>query len=237
MRPTYFWLALVVFSGCGGSSLATTTTPVVEACPNPLEVRLGSVCADMSGSRWHVKASAPGGEYEFDVELLVGGRLRVTDHPGASLATDDWQVESNALRWYFSNRYVEYRASMNNGTVIVGEAQNLRGDSWPFRADRLTSPAECLPSELRVAEACFSLVGMQYAQADGSVLRFLHDGQVEVVGAPGAAAASNIGRWRQEGANVSIGEAQGTLTPPFDALVVGSLTLTRVPLFGSNMHK
>src|SRR5690349_12941955 len=126
---TVLVLAALPLVACGGSGSGTGSTTAVRArapytpCENPAEVRLApTVCWSPVGSRWRVVAQAPGGEYTFDVELMAGGRVRSTDVNGATPATDEWFVENDMVRIFLQNRYVEYRGTLHNGTVLVGDA-------------------------------------------------------------------------------------------------------------------
>lgn len=162
--------------GCGGATTTTTTTttagrPYVP-CENPLQVRLApTVCFDPVGSTWRVVADAPGGHYDFRISLLAGGRLRATDHPAAGPGTDEWFVEDDQLRIFLGNRYVEYRGRLQNGTVFVGEASNVRGDTWEFRADRVHEGGQCQVNELVVSAGdeagCYSVAGSRWTVASG----------------------------------------------------------------------
>lgn len=166
------YLGLVV--GCGGSMQGERAdrAGLVRAssyvpCEDPAEVRLApNVCFDPVGTRWQVVASAPGGQLDFSLELMAGGRVRATDHPAANPGTDEWIVEDDLLRIFLGNRYVEYRARLLNGSVFVGTAQNVRGDRWEFRANRERTIAECRGNELVVREGdepgCYSAAGSRW---------------------------------------------------------------------------
>lgn len=186
-------------NGTAGTTAATAEGP--EPCPNPDEVRLGNVCWSPTGSRWHITALAPGGEYAFDVELLAAHRLRSTDHPVASGATDEWFADGNTLRFFLQNRYVEYRAEISNGTVIVGEAQNVRGDSWTWRGDRVQADSGCQPGDASVGETCIALVGTQWLLHSSSGERVIHF-EAEGVLLTDSSAADGSNRWSQEGSQL-----------------------------------
>jgi hypothetical protein len=164
-------LALVV--GCGGPSGTGPggTTPVATRrpytpCDNPAEVRMAPhVCWNPAGSHWHVTSSAPGGELEFDVELMAGGRVRATDHDASSPATDEWFVDDGTLRVFLGNRWVEYRGDLTNGTLLVGVAVNARGDQWDWRGERVhggSCPAGELVAIAGDEPACYSAAGSRW---------------------------------------------------------------------------
>ncbi|MBX7194749.1 MAG: hypothetical protein K1X94_22025 [Sandaracinaceae bacterium] len=163
-------IALFGVAGCGGSTVQTeTTTPVhpYVPCENTAEVRFApNVCFDPVGSHWHVVSNAPGGQYEFEVELMAGGRVRATDHPAAGPGTDEWLVEDDELRIFLANRFVEYRGHFTNGSVVVGDAANVRGDRWDWRADRVHPGGRCLGNELLAHEGeepgCYSAAGSRW---------------------------------------------------------------------------
>ena len=166
-----FWLV-----GCGGAASTTSSTTsvlVYTPCENPAQVRLApTVCFDPVGSTWRVTADAPGGHYDFRITLLAGGRVRSTDHPAAGPGTDAWFVEDDQLRIFLGNRYVEYRGRLQNGSVFIGEALNVRGDTWEFRADRVHEGGQCLVNEL-VTQAedepgCYSAAGSRWSVQTGA---------------------------------------------------------------------
>lgn len=203
MRRTVLSLALIL-GACGGTtSQAGTETTVArgpEPCPTTGEVRLGRICWNPVGSRWHLTAMAPGGEYAFDVELLPANRLRATDHPAAGPATDEWFVDGNTLRLFLANRFVEYRADLTNGTVMVGQAENTRGDSWEWRGDRMSMTGGCQSDEADLGEICFAMAGTRWTLHEGGQSRVVHfapEGRVllDQGGAEGDT-------WTQEGTTV-----------------------------------
>ncbi len=160
-------------AGCGGATQSSSTQGTVARassyvpCERPSEVRFApGLCFDPVGTRWHVVANAPGGRYEFDVELMASGRLRANDHPAAGPGTDEWIIEDDQLRLFLANRYVEYRGRFTNGSVIVGSASNVRGDAWEFRADRMRVPHACQGNELVVRggdePVCYSAAGSRW---------------------------------------------------------------------------
>lgn len=215
--------ALVVLGGgCGGGTAAGGggTTPRAdgpEPCADASQVRLGRICWDPTGSRWHLTAQAPGGEYAFDVELLHDNRLRSTDHLAASPATDEWFVDGNVLRLFLQNRFVEYRADLTNGTVIVGEAQNVRGDAWSWRGDRMQLGGGCHETEVALTdeagETCMTVAGTIWrVRTDGGehVVQFAPGGALLVDDRP----ADEAARWSQEGARLrfTLGGAEHTAT-------------------------
>ncbi len=202
-RTFIFGLTIASLFGCGGGAAnAGETTPSTAQgpapCPTQNEVRLGSICWNPTGSRWHVTALAPGGEYAFDVELLPANRLRSTDHPMATGATDEWFDDGNTLRIFLQNRYVEYRTDISNGTVIVGEAQNVRGDSWTWRGDRMQVGPGCQPGDVSLSETCFALIGTQWLLRSPSGERVIHF-EAEGVLLTDSSAADASNRWSQEG--------------------------------------
>jgi hypothetical protein len=171
-------LATLPLAACGGAGASGTTTtarvrPAYTPCDDPSEVRLApTVCWSPAGSRWRIVAQAPGGEYTFDVELMAGGRVRSTDVNGATPATDEWFVENDVVRIFLQNRYVEYRGTLHNGTVLVGDAVNVRGDSWVFRADRRHEGSGCPDNELVATDgeepACYAIAGSRWTVHAGA---------------------------------------------------------------------
>lgn len=166
-------LSASALSACGGPTTPRVGTPSAGAerppyvaCENPREVRLAPhVCWSPTGSRWHVTASAPGGALEFDVELMAGGRVRATDDVAGGPATDEWFVQEDVVRIFLANRYVEYRGRLTNGSLLVGDVINVRGDTWDFRAERQHGGG-CPTTELATGEgeesACYSAAGSRW---------------------------------------------------------------------------
>lgn len=198
-------------SGCGGATTPTETTTARRTytpCENPAQVRFApTVCFDPVGSRWRIVANAPGGRYEFEVELMAGGRVRATDHPAAGPGTDEWFVEDDELRIFLANRFVEYRGRFTNGTVIVGEAANVRGDRWDWRADRLHTGRPCLGNELTTNDAdepgCYSAAGSRWTVTTGGrsfVVELAANGSL-TSNDPSDTTSGND-TWQQEGATL-----------------------------------
>jgi len=198
---------LVSLVGCGASATTAPTTPVnvYMPCENPTQVRLApGVCFEPVGSTWRVVADAPGGHYDFRITLLAGGRVRSTDHIAAGPGTDEWFVEEDQLRVFLGNRYVEYRGRLQNGSVFIGEATNVRGDSWEFRADRVHEGGRCLVNELVTHDGdepgCYSAAGSRWSvQVGGRSF----DVELNANGSISSNDASDTtptnDRWQQEG--------------------------------------
>jgi hypothetical protein len=234
-------LGLFVNVACGGPAAMAAREPTVspgpEPCPNPGHVRLGRICWNPAGSRWHVTANAPGGQYTFDVELLAANRLRATDHPAASPATDEWFVDGNTLRLFLANRFVEYRAELTNGTVMVGEAVNVRGDSWLWRGERVQQTTRCNRDEAELDGTCFALAGTRWTVRTGATEKVVHfdaGGQLYVDG------SENTGTWSQQGREVRFTldgrEHSATVGDSVDELRGEGWTATRIELYPPPMH-
>ena len=208
-------LLFLVVAACGSSAPSTGSTtphsrarPAYTACTEGSQVRLGpSVCWNPTGSHWHFDAQAPGGAYSFDVELMAGGRVRANDVSGATPATDEWFVENDELRIFLQNRYVEYRTTLHNGTLLLGEAVNTRGDVWSFRADRTHPSAACPANELATRAGdepgCFDVAGSRWTVNLGSTqyeIQFAADGTL-VSNNPVDLTPDDDG-WEQNGASV-----------------------------------
>lgn len=196
------FVALTSLAGCGGGGANGEGTTLVaggpDPCPTAGELRLGRVCWNPTGSRWHVTAMAPGGEYAFDLELLPANRLRATDHPAANAATDEWFVDGNSLRLFLQNRFVEYRADLSNGTVMIGEAQNVRGEGWSWRGDRMQISGGCQPDEAPSGETCITMAGTQWILRGPAGERVIHfEPEGRLLTDQGAPVAAN--RWSQQG--------------------------------------
>lgn len=210
-------LASIPLVACGGAPSGSASTlphsrerPAYTPCEVAGQVRLApTVCWSPVGSHWHVTAEAPGGSLAFDVELMAGGRVRATDVSGATPATDEWFVENDELRIFLQNRYVEYRATLHNGTMMLGEAVNVRGDVWAFRADRVHQGGTCLPSELATTRGdepgCFDVAGSRWTVNAGGreyELEFGEHGTL-LSNDPAHTTPDDDG-WEQEGANVRV---------------------------------
>ncbi len=215
LLSTLLALASLSLVACGGAATGTGTTtphsrerPAYTACDDASQVRLApTVCWSPVGSHWHVAADAPGGSYAFEIELMAGGRVRSTDVTGATPATDEWFVENDELRIFLQNRYVEYRATLHNGTLMIGEAVNVRGDVWSFRADRVHVSASCPANEVATSSGdepgCFDVAGSRWAVNAGGheyEVQFGENGTL-VSNNPTDTTVDDDG-WSQEGATV-----------------------------------
>jgi hypothetical protein len=212
---TLLALASLSLLACGGTPSGTGSTtphsrerPAYTACDVAGQIRLApTVCWDPTGSHWHVTAEAPGGSLTFDVELMAGGRVRSTDVSGATPATDEWFVENDELRIFLQNRYVEYRATLHNGTLMLGEAVNARGDVWPFRADRLHTAGTCPANEVATSSGdepgCYDVAGSRWTVTAGGAeyeVQFAENGALLSTN-PAHTTPDDDG-WTQEGATV-----------------------------------
>lgn len=210
-------LASLPLVACGGTTTGTGTTtphsrerPAYTACDDASQVRLApTVCWSPVGSHWHFAAEAPGGAYSFDVELMAGGRVRATDVPNATPATDEWFVENDELRIFLQNRYVEYRATLHNGTLMVGEAVNVRGDVWSFRADRVHVPGTCPAGELATTTGdepgCYDIAGSRWTVHAGNAeyeVQFGEDGTL--INNRATDTTTDDDGWEQDGATVRL---------------------------------
>lgn len=231
------WLfVLALACGCGG---APTGGPAIAASAaddgcGPREARLGADCWSAVGTRWAVFADGPGGQYEFDLELFAAGRVRATDQASASPATDEWFQDGPLLRVFLADRFVEYRARVTNGTVLVGQAMNVRGQRWAFRATRVFGESTCDAREARIDGTCMTVAGTRWQLEAGTepvLVEFLADGALAAGPEPSAE-----DRWQQEGASLrfSLGgrrfaaelREEATLRGTIDG--GGSFTATRV---------
>lgn len=228
-----FFACAAAVGGCGGAPAALEPAEAAadDGC-GPHATRLGAECWSAEGTRWEVLADAPEGAYTLELELLAAGRVRTTDHPTASPATDEWFQDGPLLRVLLADRFVEYRATVTNGTVLVGEAINVRGQRWGFRAQRRFSEGRCQSGEARLPnEACMTVEGTRWELTQGGATR-----SIELLAA-GALATSSADpaegdRWAQEGSTVRLtiggtvleGELEGA-----DVLRGDGFRATRVP--------
>lgn len=196
MRAAAWTLALAL-AGCGapsGPAAEVRSAPEDDGC-GPSATRLGGECWSAAGTRWEVTSDGPSGEHLFEIELLAAGRVRSTDHPTASPASDEWFQDGRLLRVFLSDRFVEFRATIENGTVLVGEAINVRGQRWSWHARRVFGESRCAPGEARVGGACFTVAGTRWQIGDGPPVELLADGVVARGGQDPAAGD----RWEQDG--------------------------------------
>jgi len=246
MRPVLLLMLGVSLAACGGPSTpgpgprdGRDPSAGGDGC-GPSATRLGRDCWSAEGTRWQVSADGPGGSYRFTLALLAAGRVRATDHDGADPAHDEWFQDGETLRVFLSDRFVEYRASVTNGTVLIGEAHNVRGQRWSFRADRDFGPGACAEDEARLDEACMSVAGTRW-DLGGRVVTFLDEGQVAVDDAEPVPDA-----WTQRGAALSFQlaaegpahEAEVSSRDTLSGTVAGAaFEATRVPTIAPVMHE
>jgi hypothetical protein len=226
-------LLACVLAACGGAvSPAPETAAAQDDGCGPHATRLGETCWSAEGTRWEVLADAPEGAYELELELLAAGRVRSTDSAAASPASDEWFQDGPLLRVLLADRFVEYRATVTNGTVLVGEAMNVRGQRWSFRAQRMFSPGRCEVGEARLpSDACMTVEGTRWELTQDGATRFV---ELLAGGAVGISSADPAegDRWVQEGSTVRLRIAGRELTGELegaDALRGGGFTATRVP--------
>jgi hypothetical protein len=211
------FLAALSLVACGGTSGGAGSTmphsrerPPYTACDDAAQVRLApTVCWNPTGSHWQFAAEAPGGALSFEVELMAGGRVRAGDVPNASPAVDEWFVENDELRIFLQNRYVEYRATLHNGTMMIGEAVNVRGDVWAFSATRVHEGATCPGNELATTNGdepgCFDVAGSRWTLSTGGreyEIQFA-DGGTLLSNDPSDTTPDDDG-WEQDGATVRL---------------------------------
>lgn len=202
--------------GCGGPSTGVpgAQTGGERASDGPCgahEAELAGTCWSAEGTRWTVEADGPGGVYRFDVELMAAGRVRSTDHGAASPAHDEWFQDGELLRIFLADRFVEYRARVSNGTVLLGEATNVRGQQWSWRADRVFGEAPCQEGEARVDGACMTVAGTRWRLApqggEARFIEFLEGGRLGTGGRRDDTEAP--GTWEQTGATLRFSLADG----------------------------
>ena len=210
IRP---WIAcLVLLSACGGPtaegdhSRAADDTAGGDGCAGG-QTRLGEGCWSAAGTHWRVEADGPGGAYRFELDLLAAGRVRSTDHDAATPAHDEWFQDGPLLRILLSDRFVEYRARITNGTILVGEAVNVRGQRWSWVANRVFAETPCGPGETRLEGGCMTVAGTRWeVTAEGSdprLVEFLDGGRL------GVGAGEPEGRWEQAGAALRFSLSEG----------------------------
>lgn len=191
-------LLAILVAGCGAAPASVERATEDDGC-GATRVRLGAECWSAEGSRWAVFADGPGGAYEFDLELLAAGRVRSTDHAAAGPGADEWFQAGPLLRVFLSDRFVEYRARVTNGTVLVGDAINVRGQRWSWTAQRIFGDDACAADQARLDGACMSVAGTRWELDDGGAAAL-----VEFLGGGAVAVGSSEGgdRWEQEGSTV-----------------------------------
>jgi hypothetical protein len=84
------------------------------------------------GTRWIAKDS-DGEQWEFI--LRETGVVEMRQHDIVQ-NNGKWRLVANELYIEFNNKYVQYRASIDNG-ILRGSAQNIEGSQWAWRATRI----------------------------------------------------------------------------------------------------
>jgi hypothetical protein len=198
-RIVLIGLAILSLCGCGGAASVPVAEPVAAADDGcgPRATRVAGACWSAHGTRWRVTTEASAGVDELELELMAAGRVRSNDHPAASPAMDEWFLERSVLRVFLADRFVEYRATVTNGTVLVGEAINARGQRWPWSAVRVFGEPTCERDEARIEGACMTVAGTRWrVEGQGELIELLAEGVV----ATGPEDARD--RWTQEGERV-----------------------------------
>lgn len=207
-------LALSGWTACGGRALSPAPRARLaraapgQPCPPELAI-LGGECWSAEGTEWQIAAAGPGGPYAFQVTLLAAGRARVTDHPSAGPAGDEWAQDGDVLRIFLADRFVEYRAQITNGTVLLGEARSVRGQRWSWRAERVFREIDCAPHEARLDRSCFDAAGTRWwisSEGRERLITLLGEGRVLTSGPE----PSQEDRWEQQGSRlvVRLGESE-----------------------------
>lgn len=240
----------LVLAACGGDATLGSGTnggmdPTAgdEGCAFD-QTRLGTSCWSAAATHWAIQAEGPGGLYRFEVDLLAAGRLRSSDHPDAGPGHDEWFQDGALVRIFLSDRFVEYRTRVTNGTVLVGEAINVRGQRWSWRGDRVFGEVACSETEARLEEGCMSVAGTTWTM-DGRVVQFL-DGGVVALGR-----RDQAGEWEQTGSSLRFTlassdgvtrhqaelQSSGELSGTVDGSGGGAWTASRIPSIPPVMHE
>lgn len=95
-------------------------------------------CQSIVGSRWSLSTDVPGEQaYRYDIVFHRGGRLE-NHHPNDKTPDNDtWEQRDSTVILKFNNSYITYTGQFENSRTLKGEALNIRGLKFPWKAERL----------------------------------------------------------------------------------------------------
>ncbi len=111
---------LLVLTGC-----ATAPEPPLDPQQEPT--------INLTNTRWHYVDS----ELGYNIEFLPDGMIR-TEHPRENTPNDDnWEQSGKMVNIYMNNRYSVLRGQLSDNRQMSGTANNQKGDTWKWTAERL----------------------------------------------------------------------------------------------------
>ncbi len=90
------------------------------------------------GQRWSLSTDVPGEKvYRYDIVFHPGGRLE-NHHPNDRTPDNDtWEQRGSTVILKFNNSYITYTGQFENPRTLKGEALNIRGLQFPWKAERI----------------------------------------------------------------------------------------------------
>lgn len=90
------------------------------------------------GSRWSLSTDVPGEKvYRYDIVFHPGGRLE-NHHPNDKTPDNDtWEQRGLIVIFRYNDNFITYTGRFENARTLQGEAVNIRGLKFPWKAERL----------------------------------------------------------------------------------------------------
>lgn len=105
--------ALFMMSGCANTSVSDSAL-------------------SLSGSTWHYADE----QWQYDLEFADNGVLH-SSHPNDKTRNNDsWEQDGVNVKFYYNNKYSQYKGTLSGNNVMSGTATNKRGDTWTWKASR-----------------------------------------------------------------------------------------------------
>lgn len=112
-----FTNTLLIMGGCA----TDTSTPVpAETAPS------------LSGSKWHYADQ----DWQYDLEFAPNGVLHTTHPNDKTKNNDTWEQDGVNVKFYYNNKYSQYKGTLSGNNLMSGTATNKKGNSWTWKATR-----------------------------------------------------------------------------------------------------
>lgn len=90
------------------------------------------------GSRWSLSTDVPDEKvYRYDIVFHPGGRLE-NHHPNDKTPDNDtWEQRGLIVIFRYNDNFITYTGRFENARTLQGEAVNIRGLKFPWKAEQL----------------------------------------------------------------------------------------------------